>query len=71
MKVRVGRRFTLTIPKEIREALRIKEGNELEVSVVSDALVLRKVKGLVELIDSLEPRGRVEAFLEVRLRSWM
>ncbi len=42
LKVRVGKRFTITIPKEVRERLGIKEGDELDLIVVNDSIILRK-----------------------------
>lgn len=42
MKVRVGSRGTIVIPKGVRERSGIKEGDMLEVSVKQDAIVLLK-----------------------------
>ena len=36
-RVRVGKRYTLTIPKEVREKLGVEEGDELELPVVDEA----------------------------------
>jgi AbrB family looped-hinge helix DNA binding protein len=44
MKVRVGARGTLVIPKEIREAQGIREGDLLEIVAEDDKLVLSKDK---------------------------
>ena len=42
MKIRVGSRGTVVIPKEVREKHNIKEGDTLEVSVKEEAIVLLK-----------------------------
>jgi AbrB family looped-hinge helix DNA binding protein len=39
MKVRVGKRGTIVIPKSIREKLRIEEGAVLELEVVGGLLL--------------------------------
>jgi AbrB family looped-hinge helix DNA binding protein len=41
MKMRVGRRGAIVIPKRIRERLGIEEGTVLELEVVEGALMLR------------------------------
>jgi len=41
VKVRVGKRGVVVIPKSVREMLGIKEGAILELEVVGEALVLR------------------------------
>jgi len=68
LKVRVGKRFTITIPKEVREKLGISEGCELEVIVTGDSIILRKPRSLVEFIEDIEPRGSVEVLLSERDR---
>jgi len=67
LKVRVGRRFTITIPKEVREKLGIKEGDELDLIVVNDSIVLRKPMSLLEFINNIKPRGSVKVFLKERV----
>ncbi|OYT45522.1 MAG: AbrB family transcriptional regulator [Desulfurococcales archaeon ex4484_42] len=66
LKIRVGKRFTITIPKEVREKLNIKEGDELEVIVVDDGIMLRKIVSLIEFIDSVKPKGSIKEFLKER-----
>jgi AbrB family looped-hinge helix DNA binding protein len=66
LKVRVGRRFTITIPKEAREKLGIREGDVLDLIVADDTIVLRKPMSLVEFIDSIKPKGSIKVFLEER-----
>jgi len=41
MKVRVGKRGVVVIPKSVRERLGIREGMILELEVAGEALVLR------------------------------
>jgi len=66
LKVRVGKRFTITIPKEVRERLNIKEGDELDLTIVNDSIILRKSTSLLEFIDNIKPRGSVKMFLRER-----
>ena len=68
LKVRVGKRFTITIPKEAREKLGIREGCELEVIVTGDSIILRKPRSLVEFIEDIEPRGSAKVLLDERSR---
>ena len=49
VKVRVGKRRTLVIPKRIAERLGIEEGSMLELSVVGDKLVLRPLPTALDL----------------------
>ncbi len=66
LKIRVGKRFTITIPKEVREKLNIKEGDELELTVIGNNIVLKKAMSLAEFIDSVKPKGSIKMFLEER-----
>jgi len=66
LKVRVGKRFTITIPKEVRERLGIKEGDELDLILTDDGILLRRPTSLVEFIDNIKPIGSVKMFLEER-----
>jgi AbrB family looped-hinge helix DNA binding protein len=54
MKVRVGRRGAIVIPKRIRERLGIEEGTVLELEIVEGALMLR----VRDLWTELRRRGR-------------
>ena len=65
-RVRVGKRYTLTIPKEVREKLGVEEGDELELHVVDDGIILRKPRSLVDFIDSVKPLGSIQALLKER-----
>ncbi|MEG2274623.1 MAG: AbrB/MazE/SpoVT family DNA-binding domain-containing protein [Clostridia bacterium] len=47
----------IVIPKELRRTLRIKDGDELEISVNDDKLVLRKYSA----IESVEPAAKAAA----------
>ena len=40
LRVRVGRRLTRAIPKEAREKLGIREGDELDLVVVDDSIII-------------------------------
>lgn len=46
--VRVTRKFQMTIPKRVREALGIRVGNRLEVDVEGDRIVVRPLRPRVE-----------------------
>ena len=46
--VRVTRKFQMTIPKRVREALGIRVGDRLEVDVEGDRIVVRPLRPRVE-----------------------
>ncbi|MDK2464455.1 MAG: AbrB/MazE/SpoVT family DNA-binding domain-containing protein [Candidatus Korarchaeota archaeon] len=46
--VRVTRKFQMTIPKSVREALGIRVGDRLEVDVEGDRIVVRPLRPRVE-----------------------
>lgn len=54
MKVRVGKRGTIVIPKDVRERLNIREGMILDLEVEDDKLVLR----IKDLWSELRRRGK-------------
>jgi len=66
LRIRVGKRFVITIPKEVREKLNIKEGDELDLLVINDSVIIRKSISLIEFIDSIKPKGSVKTFLKER-----
>jgi len=66
IRVRVGRRFTITIPKKIREKLGIKEGDELDLIPTSNGIMIRKPSSLIEFINCIKPIGSIKKFLEER-----
>ncbi len=68
LRVRVGKRFTITIPREVRERLGIKEGDELDLILTDNGILLRRPMSLVEFIDNIKPIGGVKTFLEERDR---
>ncbi len=66
VRVRVGRRYVVTIPKEIREAYGIREGDELLMIPVENGIVLRKPKSLVEFIDQFGGKGSIKVLFKYR-----
>jgi len=66
LKVRVGKRFTIALPKEVIEKLGIKEGDELRLIISRDDIVLKKVVSLIDFIEMVEPKGSINNFLKVR-----
>lgn len=50
--VRVTRNSQITIPKEVREKIGIKEGDRVDVTVEGDRIVIRKVE-MDEITDFL------------------
>jgi len=66
LRIRVGKRFVITIPKEVREKLSIKEGDELDLLVINDSIIIRKPISLIEFIDRIKPKGSVKTFLKER-----
>ena len=49
VRVRVGRKRTIVIPKKIAETLGIDEGTILEMSIVGDSLVLKPKPSAIDL----------------------
>ncbi|OYT58819.1 MAG: AbrB family transcriptional regulator [Desulfurococcales archaeon ex4484_217_1] len=66
LRVRVGKRFTITIPKKVREKLSIKEGDELDVILLDSGFILKKPTSLIEFIDNVKPAGTIKMFLKER-----
>jgi len=48
LEIRVSKRFVIVIPKEVRERLNIKEGDELDLLVINDSVIIRKLKGSIK-----------------------
>jgi AbrB family looped-hinge helix DNA binding protein len=48
-EVRIGKRRTLVIPKNVAEKLGIKEGDKIKITVVEDKLVLQPIRDAVWL----------------------
>ena len=66
IRVRVGKRYVVTIPKEIREEYGIREGDELLMILVDDGVLLRKSRSLIEFIDRFGGRGSIKVLFEHR-----
>ncbi|MBU2601967.1 MAG: AbrB/MazE/SpoVT family DNA-binding domain-containing protein [Actinobacteria bacterium] len=58
---RVTRKGQITIPQEIREALGIREGDVVEVTLVGEGAELRRVTPWAELAGSLSGRAGAAA----------
>lgn len=73
MKVRVGSRGTIVIPKEVRKASGIEEGDLLEVSIKEEAIILMKdtiwerFHGCAKGLTSVE---KIEKELDEDERDW-
>jgi len=61
--VTVTRNAQITIPKEVREKLGIKEGDRVNVSLENEKIVLKKVKPSIEEYYDFLPKG-FESILE-------
>ena len=48
-EVRIGKRLTLVIPRNVAEKLGIKEGDKIKITVVEDKLVLQPIRDAVWL----------------------
>jgi AbrB family looped-hinge helix DNA binding protein len=48
-EVRIGKRLTLVIPRNVAEKLGIKEGDKIKITVVGDKLVLQPIRDAVWL----------------------
>jgi len=60
LRLRVGRKGYIIIPKAVREAVGIEEGDEVEVEV-RDAIIIRPAR---RRVDAEELRRRLEAHAE-------
>lgn len=76
--VRVGRKFTVVIPKKVREMLEIKEGDLLSVSVEDDKIILKPRKSdpfevlekvISEPYDEKKDEAKAERWLMENARS--
>lgn len=57
--LKIGRRGDIVLPRRVRAALDLKEGDELLLSVDNDTIVLsRKAKRFSEYLETLEKRNR-------------
>lgn len=63
-KTKVTRKGQVTIPKEIREQLSIKESDNLEVKVVGNSIVMEKLESFETL------RGSVKIPNKYKNMSW-
>jgi len=72
--VRVTRKFQMTIPKRVREALGIRVGDRLEVDVEGDRIVVRplrpRVEDPVEVLMSLVREPVDEDAVRLVEKSW-
>ncbi len=65
--VRVSRRYQIVIPKEIRKALGIKEGDRVLFEIEGDEIRIRKLRNFLELEGSL--KGKSLSLEEIRNRA--
>lgn len=57
--VRVGRKGELTLPRRVRAAFNLKEGDELEVTVQDESIVLqRRARRFSAYLERLSGGGR-------------
>jgi len=63
-KTKITRKGQVTIPKEIRDRLSLKESDNLEVKVINDFIVMEKL----ESFDSL--KGSLKIPEKYRKKSW-
>ncbi len=54
---RVSRRYQIVIPKEIRKALGIKEGDRVLFEIEGDEIRIRKLRNFLELEGSLKGKS--------------
>ncbi len=54
---RVSRRYQIVIPKEIRKALGIKEGDRVLFEIERDEIRIRKLRNFLELEGSLKGKS--------------
>jgi AbrB family looped-hinge helix DNA binding protein len=63
-KTKVTRKGQITIPKEIRDKLSIKESDNLEVKVVGNSIIMEKLESFENL------RGSVKIPDKYKNKSW-
>jgi len=73
--VRVGRKGRIVIPREVREALNVREGSLLKVYVEGNKVVIEPVEDVVEKFKGSVKVDRwpedLDEFLFEVLRSWL
>ncbi|MHA1167129.1 MAG: AbrB/MazE/SpoVT family DNA-binding domain-containing protein [Candidatus Hodarchaeales archaeon] len=69
---RVGKRFTIVIPKEIREKLHLKEGEMVRISIIDDKIFIKPRRGdpfdklatiAGDLVFNRESRDKAEGYV--------
>ncbi len=66
-KGKVGKKGEIYIPKKIREAANLMPGDEVEVEIAGDKLVIRKKKTALDLLsEEAVAKIKVEEIREVR-----
>ncbi len=50
---RIDKRGRIVIPREMREKLRIEEGEELEIRLEGDRIVIKKVESPLKVLEDL------------------
>lgn len=64
---RIGKNGHLTIPKNIRDALRMKPGDLMAFTVQGNSVILRLLRGtILDLKGSVRPSARPESFTKIR-----
>ena len=64
---RIGRKGRVTIPKSIRDRLRMKPGDMMAFTVQDSSVILRVLRGtILDLKGSVRPSARPENFAKVR-----
>lgn len=75
--VEVDERYRLTLPKEVREAFKVSEGEKLYIISIGDALIVRRVprnpsEALRELLGDFtfdrEARRKAEKWLQTQVK---
>jgi len=67
LRVRVGPKGQIIIPKILREAYRIKEGGYVLIEPEDDKLVIRRVEDPTEILEWIRERRRSVGGKEARL----
>jgi len=70
--IKIGKRYTIVIPKKIREKLRLKEGQTSEIEIDKGKLVITpKVPDPFEKMDELIGSITYEDKIEKKAEKWL
>jgi len=69
--VRVGKKYTLVIPKKVRKTLGLKEGDALKIRVEGDQMILEKLEDPFEVLEKVIGVPYDETYDEKKAEEWL